>query len=163
MASFEARIERLEPMMVASAHATGKSPEREAWKKMEAWADPIGLLDDLDRHPVFGFNNPDPSPGSDEYGYEFWVAVDPDIEAGPGIELKEFEGGLYAVTTCKLFDEINSEFFLREGYLESWKKLHDWVEENQVRHGSHRALEKPLDPRAPEAELVLDLYYPIEE
>jgi DNA gyrase inhibitor GyrI len=163
MAGFEARIENLERMRVASVHAFGESPEREAWKKMEAWANPIGLLDNIEKHPVFGFNNPDPSPECNEYGYEFWVAVDPEIEAGSGIELKEFDGGRYAVTSCNLFDEINSEFFRREGYLESWKKLHDWVKENQLKPGRHQALERPHDPRVPEEELVLDLYFPIEE
>ncbi|MBE9478662.1 MAG: GyrI-like domain-containing protein [Chloroflexi bacterium] len=127
MTGFEARIKNLEPMMVASVHVVGESPEREAWKKMEAWAGPIGLLDNVEKHPVFGFNNPNPSPDSDEYGYEFWVAVDSEIEVGPGVELKEFEGGRYAVTRCYLFDELNSEFFRREGYLESWKHLHEWV------------------------------------
>jgi len=163
MAGFEARIESLESMMVASVHAFGESPEGEAWKKMEAWAGPIGLLDNIEKHPVFGFNNPNPSPDSKEYGYEFWLAVESEIEPGRGIEWKDYEGGRYAVTVCNVFDEMNSEFFRREGYLESWKKLRDWVVENQLRPGSHQALERPHDPRVPEEELVLDLYYPIEE
>lgn len=163
MADFEARIEVLEPIMIASVHAFGESPEQKAWEKMEAWAGPIGLLDDIGRHPVFGFNNPDPSLDSDEYGYEFWLVVDSEVESKPGIELKRFEGGLYAVTTCNLSDEVNSEFFLSEGYLESWKKLYDWVEESSFKQGGHQALEKPLDPRVAESELVLDLYFPIEK
>lgn len=162
MAGIKARIINLDPMMVASVHAVGRNPERAAWKKMEEWAGPLGLLDNLEEHPVFGFNNPNPSPDSNEYGYEFWLAIDAEIETGPGVELKEFEGGRYAVARCTLFDELKSEFFRREGYLESWKKLDDWVKDNQLTQGSHQALEKPIDPNATEEDLVLDLYYPIE-
>ncbi len=163
MATFEARIVKLSPIRVASVHAYGESPERDAWEKMEAWAGPLGLLDDTEKHPVFGFNNPNPSPGSNKYGYEFWMAVDPEIEAGPGVEMKQFEGGTYAVASCNLLEEINSEFFKTEGFLESWQKLIDWAEEKNLKQGDHQALEKPHDPRAPESELILDLYLPIEE
>lgn len=163
MTAFAVRIERLPPMTVASAHAYGENPERAAWQKLEAWAGPLGLLDDPAIHPVFGFNNPDPSPDRQAYGYEFWVAVEPDCEAGPGIELKQFEGGLYAVASCRLADEMSSEFFLREGYLEAWQKLLDWATEQQRPLGNHQALEKPRDPAAPEDELILDLYLPIED
>jgi DNA gyrase inhibitor GyrI len=163
MARFEARIVRLAPMRVASVHAFGESPEREAWKKMEAWAGPRGLLEDINENPVFGFNNPNPSSDSKEYGYEFWIAVGPQVEAETGVEIKQFEGGTYAVTSCNLLEEVNSEFFQKEGYLESWKKIYAWAKEKKLVQGSHQALEKPHDPRAPEAELVLDLYLPIEE
>ena len=77
--------------------------------------------------------------------------------------MKEFGGGLYAVKECRLQEEMASEFFRNEGYLESWKMLHDWVEAGEYRSGDHQWLEKPQDPEAPEEELVLDLYYPIEE
>ena len=163
MADIHARIVSLKPMRVASVHTYGESPEREAWRKMEAWAGPIGLLEDLAKHPVFGFNNPHPSPDRSEYGYEFWIAINPETEAGPGIELKQFEGGSYAVTSCRLLEEVHSEFFQREGYLESWQKLFDWAEGKQYKRGSHQSLEKPHDPRAPEAELVLELFLPIED
>jgi DNA gyrase inhibitor GyrI len=163
MTGFEPRIERLEPMLVASTHAFGVSPEMKAWGIMEAWAGPIGLLDDLEKHPVFGFNNPNPTSESAEYGYEFWMAVDSETEAGPEIAFKRFGGGLYAVSPCELSKELGSEFFQKEGYLEPWKKLLDWVNESPYKHGSHQGLERPCDPMVPESELVLDLYFPIEE
>ena len=163
MKEFEVKIVRLEPMRVASARVISETPENDAWQKMRAWAEPKGLLEDLKKHPVFGFNNPNPSPDRKEYGYEFWIRVEPDVEPEGDIKFKEFEGGLYAVTTCKLKEELESEFFQKEGYLESWKKLVDWVKSSKYRYGKRQGLEKAHDPNASEEELVLDLYCPIEE
>ena len=90
MPDLTVRIEKLEPMTVASSRAFSESPEPQAWEQLRAWAEPKGLLDDVEKHPVFGFNNPSPSPGSKEYGYEFWIGVGPDIEPEGEIEAKEF-------------------------------------------------------------------------
>jgi DNA gyrase inhibitor GyrI/DNA-binding transcriptional ArsR family regulator len=163
MKEFEIKIVRLEPMRVASAHVISTTPENEAWEKMRAWAEPRGLLEDLEKHPVFGFNNPNPLPDRKEYGYEFWIRVEPHVEPEGDIKIKEFEGGLYAVTTCRLKEELESEFFQKEGYLESWKKIVDWVKSSRYRYGKHQCLEEAHDPNASEEELVLDLYCPIEE
>ena len=163
MPDLDVCIVQLPPMRVARFRVVSETPEQDAWEQARAWAEPKGLLDDLEKHPVFGFNNPDPSPDREEYGYEFWIGVDPGFEPEGGVEAKEFGGGLYAVKECRLQEEMASEFFQKEGYLESWKTLHDWVEASDYRSGTHQWLEKPRDPRAPEEELVLDLYYPIEE
>jgi len=163
MKEFEIKIVRLEPMRVASARVISTTPENEAWEKMRSWAEPRGLLEDLQKHPVFGFNNPNPSPDRKEYGYEFWIRVELDVEPEGDIKIKEFEGGLYAVTTCRLKEELESEFFEKEGYLESWKKIVDWVKSSRYGYGKHQCLEKAHDPNASEEELVLDLYCPIEE
>lgn len=163
MKEFEVKIVSLEPMRVASARVISTTPENEAWEKMRTWAEPKGLLEDLKKHPVFGFNNPNPSPDQKKYGYEFWIRVEPDVEPEGDIKIKEFEGGLYATTTCKLKEELESEFFQKEGYLESWKKLVNWVKSSKHRYGKHQCLEKAHDPNASEEELVLDLYCPIEE
>jgi DNA gyrase inhibitor GyrI/DNA-binding HxlR family transcriptional regulator len=163
MKELEVKIVRLAPMRVASVRAISKTPEHDAWEKMRAWAEPKGLLGDIEKHPVFGFNNPDPSPGQKEYGYEFWIRVEADIEPEGAVEMKEVEGGLYAVTVCKLKEEVESEFFRKEGYLESYKKLADWVKSSKYGFGKRRWLEKAHDPGASEEELVLDIYCPIEE
>ena len=68
MTELDVRIVTLEPMRVASAHAYSASPEGEAWDKLIAWARPKGLLDDPQVHRIYGFNSPDPSPGSPNYG-----------------------------------------------------------------------------------------------
>jgi len=163
MKEVEVEIVRLEPMLVASVRAVSETPERDAWEKLRGWAEPRGLLGDVEKHPVFGFNNPDPSPGQKQYGYEFWIRVDPDTEPEGEVEIKEVKGGLYAVTTCKLKEEIESEFFQKQGYLESWQKIVDWVKSSKYKYGRHQCLEKAHDPGATEEELILDLYCPIEE
>ena len=163
MKELKVKIVRLEPMRVASIRAISETPERDAWEKMRAWAEPKGLLRDIEKYPVFGFNNPDPSPGQKEYGYEFWIRIGPEIGPDGEVEIKEVQGGLYAVTMCELKEEVESEFFQKEGYLESYKKLADWVKSSKYKFGKRRWLEKAHDPEASEEELVLDIYCPIEE
>jgi DNA-binding transcriptional ArsR family regulator/DNA gyrase inhibitor GyrI len=161
MKEFNVKVVTLEPMRVASSQVISESPEKDAWEKMRTWAEPIGLLQDLDEHPVYGFNNPNPSPGQTEYGYEFWIKVGPDITAGKEIEIKEVDGGLYAVTTCNLKQELESEFFKKNGVLESWHKIVEWVESSEYTMGGHQCLEKAHNPDTSVDEMILDLYCPI--
>jgi hypothetical protein len=59
------------------------------------------LLKDQEAHSIFGFNNPEPMPGCEDYGYEFWIKIEPGM-ALDDVAFKEFDGVLYAVTTCKV-------------------------------------------------------------
>jgi DNA-binding transcriptional ArsR family regulator len=159
------QVIEIEPMRVASARAFSTQPEVDAWKKMRAWAEPQGLLEDNTKHPVFGFNNPDPSPGQKEYGYEFWIRMGAHFKGDGEIEAKDYDGGLFAVTTCKPWEELQSDFGKEHGFLESWKKLVDWIilSEKYEMDKSRQCLEKPHDQDVPFEELVLDLYQPIKE
>lgn len=148
-------IVKLEPMRVASFHALGKSPEPQAAEKLVAWAKPRGMLEDPKRHPVYGFNNPDPSKDKPEYGYEFWVRVDPDFESDE-VEIKDFEGGLYAVALCK---DIGKDY---EKIGRTWKRLVEWVKDSKYGKAPHQWLEKTLDVTG-ESEFSLELYHPIQE
>lgn len=154
------RIVTLPPMRVASVVVISETPENQAWAKMRAWAEEKGLLGDLEKHPVFGFNEPPPQPGKREYGYMFWIRVGDDIESDEVVEVKEVEGGVYAVTTCVLKEELESEFFKERGVLESWWRLEQWAKEHGYKYRGHPGLEKPHDPDAG-ADLVMDFYYPI--
>jgi DNA gyrase inhibitor GyrI len=154
------RIVTLPPMRVASVVVISETPEIEAWAKMRAWAEEKGLLGDLEKHPVFGFNEPPPQPGKREYGYMFWIRVDDEIESDEIVEVKEVEGGEYAVTTCVLKEELASEFFKNRGILESWWRLEEWAKTNGYKYRGHPGLEKAHNPDAG-PDLVLDLYYPI--
>ncbi|MHA2247873.1 MAG: GyrI-like domain-containing protein [Candidatus Hodarchaeales archaeon] len=154
----DVRIVTLEPMRVASVQAISKSPEHEAWEKIQSWADDKKLLDNIEKHPVFGFNNPDPSPDKEEYGYEFWIKVDTEVQSDGDIKEKEFKGGLYAVTTTRLIVDPESSV------IPAWKKLAEWVKKSkEYEFGNHQWLEKALNPRALPEDLILDLYCPIKE
>ena len=105
MVDLDVRIERLPSMRVAWVRAVGAAPEQDAWRRLSAWAGPAGLLADSSAHPVFGFNNPAAAVGVAEYGYELWIAVDAETQPPEPIGVKQFEGGVYAVTSCKLGPE----------------------------------------------------------
>jgi DNA gyrase inhibitor GyrI len=146
------RIIRLSPMRVASVRVVSENPERDAWEKLVRWAGPKGLLKRPETHPVFGFNNPNPSPYHKEYGYEFWIEIGPDVEPEEDIEIKQFQGGAYAVATCPEISMIS----------ETYRALWDWVEANKHRWRPTHELEKLLNTEAPLNDLVMDLYLPIE-
>ncbi|MFW9794263.1 MAG: effector binding domain-containing protein [Candidatus Thorarchaeota archaeon] len=156
-------IVKLDPMTVASVQAISKSPEDDAWKKLVAFAEPKGLLKDLKKNPIFGFNNPDPSEGKEEYGYEFWIRIDPDTKLEEGVTQKKFGGGLYAVTRCNLTQEAASPFLQEHGGLESWIRLREWFKSSGYKTGKHQWLEKSVNPNKPDEDLLLDLYWPIEK
>ena len=150
MSELEVRIVMLEPMRVASVHGFGPSPERVAWDKLVAWARPRGLLDG--RHRIFGFNNPNPSPGSPNYGYEFWLAVGPDVEPEGDVRVREFAGGRYAVTRCQGVDNITP----------TWQRLVAWLAGSAYGHAGHQWLEEHIGAAdVPPEQLALDLYAPI--
>lgn len=163
MSDLEVRIVRLEPMRVVSFHTISKSPEVDAWEIMSKWAKPKGLLDDPENHPLFGFNNPNPSKGKKEYGYEYWIKVNPLFETEDDIEVIDYKGGLFAVTKCDLRAELKSEFFKNEGYLESWRKLCNWIKSSKYDFGNSPCFEHHLDPRINPDQWIFDLYYPIKE
>ena len=97
-----------------------------------------------------------PTQDLEEYGYELWIRIDPDTELGGEIVTKDFPGGLYAVARCSLYGDP------RGNVLEIWKQLWDWVQSSKYSWRNTHELEKPVDARVPERDLVLDLYLPIE-
>lgn len=154
----DVRIVELEPLRVASFYGFGSSPELEAWAKLTAWAGPRGLLPTLGRPRIFGFDNPGPAPGSPNYGYEFWLELEPGIEPDDETEVKTFAGGLYAVARCEVrgdpYDVIPS----------TWKKLVQWAETSRYQMARHQWLEEHVETDGlAEGEFVLNLYLPIAE
>jgi AraC family transcriptional regulator len=157
MAELEVRIVELEPMRVASVWGFGEEPEGIAFTKLDAWAGPKGLRDDPEKHRVFGFNNPDPYPGSPNYGYEVWIEVGPEVEPEGDVRIVGFDGGLYAVVRCEVpagqYEVIGA----------TWKKLVTWREDSKYRYGHTQWMEQSLPSSGPGIEFVLDLYMPIAE
>ena len=152
MSDLEVRIVHLEPMRVACTHGFGQTPEGEATEKMMAFLESKGLTFEDVRW--FGFNNPDPSPGSPNYGYDVWATVEPDTVAKGDVQIIDFEGGLYAVTRFKDLNNIGKV----------WKGLVHWREDSPYQKANHQWLENLLvPPDTPTEEFVFDLYLPIAE
>jgi DNA gyrase inhibitor GyrI len=156
MSELDVRIVKLEPIRVASFHAFSATPEHDAIRKLIAWAQPRGMLDGTACQRIFGFNNPDPSPGSPNYGYEFWITVGSDVQPEGEVKIKEFSGGLYAVTRCEVKDPYKD-------IPETWQRLVAWCEDSKYRMAHHQWLEEHIGPADQPADLVLDLYLPIAE
>ena len=154
MEQLDVRMVRLAPMRVASVHGYGDSPERLAWEKLQAWAAPRGLFDNATRGRIFGFNNPGPSTGSPNYGYEFWLAVGPEVVVDGEATEKTFEGGLYAVANCPLIGEVIPQY---------WQRLGKWLETSPYRLGRHQWLEEHIGNVDPPDGATLDLYMPLVE
>jgi DNA gyrase inhibitor GyrI len=155
MSKLDVRIVHLEPMRVASAYGFGDSPEGVAHEKMQDFLKAKNLLDGYGtkrRH--FGFNNPDPSPGSPNYGYEIWVEVDPDVQPEGDIRIIDFCGGSYAVTRFENLENIGRV----------WGELVKWREASKYREAHPQCLENLLNPLETDfTKYVFDLYLPITE
>ena len=136
MRDAEIRIVKHKKMRMASVLGFGTSPELEAWEKLLNWAGEKGLLGDLGKVRFFGFNNPNPSQGSPNYGYELWITISSEIEGDKGIKVKEFPGGLYAVLSCVGAGNI----------FPAWQKLVVWCEESIYDIGEGQPLEELLNP-----------------
>lgn len=155
MSELNVRIVELPPMRVACAHGFGAGPEGIAWKKLFDWARPKGLLEDWQMHRIFGFNNPDPSPGSPNYGYEFQIVVGPEVEAEGEIKIKSIPGGKYAALRCKGIPTIGQR----------WRQLVAWRENSRYRYdGARQWLEEHIGSAQEQQaidEIELDLLMPV--
>jgi effector-binding domain-containing protein len=156
MAVKDVRIVDLPAMRVAGSLGFGKEPENQAWKQMQKFAASVDI--DLGKKGArtYGFNNPNPTPGSDNYGYEIWLPVGPDIEAAPPIQIKQVPGGKYAVVRFTGLSNITR----------MWGELVAWFEESPYTSPPNwcRCLEALQNPLEPDPEkYVFDLYLPIAE
>jgi effector-binding domain-containing protein len=153
MSELEVRIVEMPPMRVASAHGFGESPEPLAWEKILAFAQAKGI--DVGQARFFGFNNPNPSPGSPNYGYEQWMTVGPEVEAEDDIVIKEIPARSYAVTRFKGLENITRV----------WQELVLWFEDSPYKRPAHwwsECLEELLTPPdVPPEEYEFNLYLPI--
>ena len=155
MDQLEVHIVDLPAMRVVCFNGFGESPEGQAFEKTVAWAKAHKLLGKPCR--LFGYNNPDPTPGSPNYGYDVWMTVVASVQADGEARLIEFPGGRYAVTRCKVKSP-------GEDIPATWQKLVKWMENSPYQHGSHQWLEEhigPLDEMGGEQPFTLDLFLPI--
>lgn len=148
----DVRIVRLEPMRVAAALGFGAEPENLAWDALTRWAASEGLR--LSEHRLFGFNNPSPTPGSPNYGYEQWLVLRGRAGSSDEVKFKDFPGGLYAVLRCQGIPNPTL-----------WRELVRWRESSPYRAAHHQWLEECLTPDVlgDPGRVEFDLYLPIAE
>ena len=152
MKNLEVKIVKLPPMRAASFYGFGEQPEGEAHDKAIAWLKENDLYKE-GAYRNFGFNNPNPSEGSPNYGYEVWIVPTDGLPDGHKAKEIEFEGGLYAVAYCPRLDVIG----------EIWQKLVAWRNTSEYEHATHQWLEENHFhwDAANQTENQLDLYLPI--
>jgi len=154
----DVRIINLRPMRVAWYNHISDEPEEHSWNEMINWVKEQGL-DKLFTSRYFGFDSTAPQEGSSEYGYEVWVTVGENVEPSGKIGIKEFKGGLYAVSNTKGCpgDKIPLVY----------RNLHEWIKESDYNFGNHQCLEEhfPNIPSKQNEEFFshLDIFYPIKE
>jgi DNA gyrase inhibitor GyrI len=166
MSEFKVRIVKLDPMRVASALGFSASPEIDAWNTLLDFARTKKLIDSPQDVRFFGFNNPNPSPGSPNYGYEQWMTVGSEIEASGPVKIVDFPGGLFAVARCHGLDTIG----------QTWQQLVEWWQDCPYQQADNYCLEELLSPELfinedgtlanleeKMHEIIFDLYIPIEE
>ncbi len=154
----EIRIASLPAMRVASIYAYSQTPEHDAWQRLIAWAKSHACWQAAPATRIFGFDNPSPSEGSPNRGYEFWISIGADIQADQEIKIKEFTGGKYAVLRCNV---TNNPFEIIPA---GWGKLIKWCEESPYTFGNHQCVEEHLTRNETNDDyFVLDLYLPITE
>ncbi len=158
MENQDIRIVTLPAMRMASFYAFSSSPEIEAWDIVVNWAKSHNCWQEAPDVRIFGFNNPNPSPGSPNYGYEYWLTIGAEVQSDSDMKIKEFSGGMYSVLRC----EVTSNPW--EVIPASWGKLVQWLESSHYKHGSHQWLEEHLSRSGTTGNsFVLDLYLPIFE
>ncbi len=154
MSELKVDIVTLKPMRVISALGFGAEPEGIGSQKISEFGIKKGLFKEGEPQGTFGFNNPDPSPGSPNYGYEIWLPIGPKVEPEGDLRIIDFRGGLYAVTNFTGLANIG----------QVWGELVKWREASKYRHGNHQWLEELLvSPDTPLDEYEFNLYLPISE
>jgi len=147
----------LADMTVASALGFGAEPEDEATRLLNAFTRKLGFTSGSEGHPSYGFNNPNPSPESKEYGYELWCKVDPDTNPKPPVKIKRIPGARYAVTRFTGLSNIGRV----------WKQFAAWVKDNHEETPPCTIqcwLESLQTPDEPDPEKwVMDLYIAVGE
>lgn len=129
------QVIKLSPMKMISFYSYGPHPETQCWNKLMSWVKEKKFKVDVKNNRIFGFNNPCPSVGSSNYGYEFWISVNEDIQPKDDMRLIDFSGGLYATVSFNI--EIPDEELP-----EYWKGLNIWCEESNYGFANHQWLEE---------------------
>ena len=134
------RIVYLPPATVASSHYMGANPEDVAGDRLGDFIKNINLPSLKPDFRVYGFNNPSPQEGQEDYGYEFWVTIPEDLEVPMPLTKKQFTGGLYAAHCIKMGD-----FHEWVPFYEQIKNSTEYEIEWRESYGMGGSLEEQLD------------------
>lgn len=151
MTELPVRIVNLEPISLICFNGYGEEPETQALNQLNAWVEAHNQ-----KGRIFGYNNPDPSAGSPNYGYDACMQVDKNTQAEGDARIRHLEGGAYAVLHCPVRDP-------GEDIGAAWQSLVQWADKHDHPMGTHQWLEEHLDPQETAADTLfeLDLYLPI--
>jgi len=153
----DVRIVDMPAMRVASTLGYGETPEDQAARRITTFAASLGLKPGEPGYRTFGFNNPDPSPGSPNYGYEIWLLLEPEAmpdEVPEGITIKDIAPSKYAVTRFTGLENIGR----------TWKELVAWFEDSPYMRPPNwcTCLEEIINPAETDPQKwIFDLYLPI--
>lgn len=153
-------VKTINGMICASFWGYGKEPESAAWAKLKAWAVPMGMYGDFEKHPIFGFDNPNPArfsfdknSKSVDYGYEYIIKMDERITpTSDAMRVVELKGGLYAMAhmpSFKQYDEIKT-------YLMNWPENHGYKKDP-----TRKILEQHVSENEKGETGSLNFYWPI--
>lgn len=124
------KLVTLEEMRVISFHGYGTGPEEIAWQRLRDWIKHNGHEDMVMQQRFFGFNNPNPSPGSENYGYEQWMTLPAEYVPQEGETIKTLTGGLFAVGGFRGSTP--------ESFGEAWQTLADWRMDSDLLYDESR-------------------------
>jgi effector-binding domain-containing protein len=156
MTDLTVEMRDLDEMVVVSGTGFGVEPEPLAWDLIFEFAARQGFDVESGDHRFFGFNNPNPSPGIPEYGYEQWMTIPANLEVdldGP-VTRKTIPAGTFAVTRFKGLQQIT----------ETWREFLQWFEESGLSRGDNweQCYEEMLNPgEASPDEWEFELYLPV--
>lgn len=156
MTDLTVEMRDLDEMVVVSGSGFGVEPEPLAWNLIFEFAALHGFDVVSGEHRFFGFNNPNPSPGIPEYGYEQWMTIPPDLEVDPDgpVARKVVPSGRFAVTRFKGLPRIT----------DTWQEFVRWFEESGLEPGGdwQQCYEEMLNPgeQSPD-EWEFELYLPV--
>ncbi len=126
----EIKLVTLEDMRVISFHGFGKEPEGIAWQHLREWITKNSHEAMIETQRFFGFNHPNPAPGSENYGYEQWMTLPVAYEPKEGEKILMLQGGLYAVGG---FRDSTPESFGP-----AWQCLNDWRVDSEYGYDESR-------------------------
>ena len=124
----------LEDFKCFSYKAFGENPENKAWEVISKWAKENDVLN---CSRIFGFNNPNPIPQNKEYGYEFCLKLNKEInkEIPKVFNHKTIKGGKF-ISVKISFDHMEEGWKLIRSAIKSKKYRYDdsrqWLEEHVI-------------------------------